>query len=69
VDITPEAQNTQDTIHKPLKEKEDQSVDTSNLLRRRNKTPTEGVTETKCGVETEEMTIQRLTHLGIHSTL
>ena len=26
----------------------------------------EGVTETKCRVETEEMTIQRLTHLGIH---
>jgi hypothetical protein len=26
----------------------------------------EGVTETKCGVETEEMTIQRLPHLGIH---
>ena len=26
----------------------------------------EGVTETKCGVEAEEMTIQRLTHLGIH---
>jgi hypothetical protein len=26
----------------------------------------EGITETKCGVETEEMTIQRLTHLGIH---
>jgi hypothetical protein len=26
----------------------------------------EGVTETKSGVETEEMTIKRLTHLGIH---
>jgi hypothetical protein len=44
--------------------KEDQSVATSNLLRRGNKTPMEGVTETKCGVETEEMPIQRLTHLG-----
>ena len=49
-----------------LKKKEDQSVDTSVLLRRGNKTPMEGVTETKCGVETEEMTIQRLPHLGIH---
>ena len=26
----------------------------------------EGVTETKCGEETEEMIMQRLTHLGIH---
>jgi hypothetical protein len=26
----------------------------------------EGVTETKFGAETEEMTIQRLPHLGIH---
>jgi hypothetical protein len=26
----------------------------------------EGVTETKCGVEIEEMTIKRLTHLGSH---
>jgi hypothetical protein len=29
-----------------LKKKEDQSVDTLNLLRRGNKTPMEGVTET-----------------------
>jgi hypothetical protein len=49
-----------------LKKKEDQSVDTSILLRRGNKTPMEGVTETKCEAETEEMTIQRLPHLGIH---
>jgi hypothetical protein len=40
-----------------LKKKEDQSVDTSILLRRGNKIPMEGVTETKCGVETEGMTI------------
>jgi hypothetical protein len=46
--------------------KEDQNVDTSILLRRGNKTSMEGVTETKCGVETEEKTIQRLTHLQIH---
>jgi hypothetical protein len=52
--------------HMKLKKKEDQSVvDTSILLRRRNRIPMEGVTETKCGAETEGMTIQRLTYLGI----
>jgi hypothetical protein len=49
-----------------LKEKEDQSVDTLILLRRGNKIPMEGVTETKFRVETEGMTIQKLPHLGIH---
>jgi hypothetical protein len=49
-----------------LKKKEDQSVDTLFLLRRGNKIPMEGVTETKFGAETEGMTIQRLPHLGIH---
>jgi hypothetical protein len=49
-----------------LKKKEDQSVDTSILLRRENKIPMEGVTEIKCKAETEGMTIQRLPHLGIH---
>jgi hypothetical protein len=44
-----------------LKKKEDQSVD-----RRRHKMPKEGVTETKCEPETEGMTIQTLSHLGIH---
>ena len=51
--------------HKKIK-KEDQSVDTSILLRRGNKIPMEGVTETKCEAETEGMTIQWLSHLGIH---
>jgi hypothetical protein len=46
--------------------KEDQSLDISSLLRMGNKIPREGVTETKCGAETEEMTIQKLPHLGIH---
>jgi hypothetical protein len=41
-------------------------VDTSLLLRTLNKIPMEGVTETKFGAETEERTIQRLPHLGIH---
>ena len=49
-----------------LKRKEDQSVDTLILLGRESKIPMEGVTETKCGAETEGMTIQRLPHLGIH---
>jgi hypothetical protein len=49
-----------------LKKKEDQSVDTSILPRRGNKIPMEGVTETKCGAETEGMTSQRLLHLGTH---
>jgi hypothetical protein len=46
--------------------KEDQSVDTSILLRRGNKIPMEGVTETKFGAKTEGMTIQKLPHLGIN---
>jgi hypothetical protein len=41
-------------------------VDISVILRRGNKIPMEGVTETKFGEETEGMTILRLTHLGIH---
>jgi hypothetical protein len=49
-----------------FKKKEDQSVDTLVLLRRENKIPMGGVAETKFGAETEGMTIQRLTHLGIH---
>jgi hypothetical protein len=49
-----------------LKKKEDQSVDTLILLRRGYKMPMEGVTETKCGAETEGMTIQKLHHPGIH---
>ena len=36
-----------------LKNKEDQSVDTSILLRRGNKIPMEGVTEIKFGAETK----------------
>jgi hypothetical protein len=40
-----------------INKKEDKSVDTLILLRGRNKTPMEGITETKCRVEMEEMTI------------
>jgi hypothetical protein len=49
-----------------LKKKEDQSVDTLILLRRRNKILMERVTETNYGAETEGMSMQRLPHLGIH---
>jgi hypothetical protein len=41
-------------------------VDTLILLRRGKKIPMEGVTETKCEAETEEMIIQTLPHVGIH---
>jgi hypothetical protein len=47
--------------------KEDQSVDTSFLLRMWNKIPNEEVTETNFRAEPEGMTIQRLPHLGIHT--
>jgi hypothetical protein len=43
---------------KELTKKENQNVDTLILLRNGNKIPMEGVTETKCGAETKEMTIQ-----------
>ena len=36
------------------------------LLRRGNKIPIGGDTETKCGAESERKTIQRLPHLVIH---
>jgi hypothetical protein len=44
--------------HMKLKNKKDQSVNTSLLLRMGNKVPMEGVTETKFGAEMERMTIQ-----------
>jgi hypothetical protein len=50
-----------------LKKKEEQSVDTLVLLRRGNKTPMGGDTETKCGAETEGKAIQRLPYLGIYT--
>jgi hypothetical protein len=43
-----------------LKKKEDQTVDTSLLLRMGNRIPMEGVTETMFGAETEGKTIQSL---------
>jgi hypothetical protein len=55
------------TDHVKLKKKENQSMDTLVLLRRGNKIPMGGVTETKCGAEIEGKVTQRLSHLGIHS--
>jgi hypothetical protein len=52
--------------HMKLKKKEDQSVDTSLLLRMGNKIPMDGVTEARFGAEMEGRTIQRLSHLEIH---
>jgi hypothetical protein len=49
-----------------LKKKEDQSVDTLILLRRGDKMPLEGVTETNFEAENVGMTIQKLPHLVIH---
>jgi hypothetical protein len=49
-----------------IMKKEDESVDSSALLRMGNKIPMKGVTETNFGIETEGRTIQRLPHLGIH---
>jgi hypothetical protein len=46
--------------------KEDQSVNTSFLLRMENKITMEGVTDSKFRAEPEGMTIQRLPHLGIY---
>jgi hypothetical protein len=45
------------TRYMKLKKNEDQSVDTLPLLRIGNKTPMEGVTETKFGADTKGWTI------------
>jgi hypothetical protein len=52
--------------HKKIKKNKDTSVDTSFFLRIGNKTPLEGVTETKFGGKRKGWIIQRLTHPGIH---
>jgi hypothetical protein len=59
VNINSEVQNTQDTIHRPLKLKkiDNSSVDTS-VLRRGNKLPMGGNKETKFGAKTEGKAIQ-----------
>jgi hypothetical protein len=49
-----------------FKKKEEQSMYTLVLLKRGNKLPMRGDTDTKCGAETEGKAVQRLPHLGIH---
>ena len=69
MDISPEAQNTQDAITEQMKlKKEDQSMDTLVLPIRGNKIPTRGDTETNHGSETEGKTMQRLLYLWVHPT-
>jgi hypothetical protein len=53
--------------HMKLKKKEDQSVDTSSLLRMGNKIPMEGVTDTKFRAEPER-TIIRIHPQNNHQT-
>jgi len=49
-----------------VQKKEDQSVDASVLLRRRNKNIHGKKYGDKCGAQTKGKAIQRLLHLGIH---
>jgi hypothetical protein len=49
-----------------LKKKENQIMDILILLRRGNKMPIGGDTETKCGAVTKGKAIQKLPFLGIH---
>ena len=61
MNISPEVQNTQATIHEDemkFKKKEDHTVDTSDLLRRGNKRQMGVDTETKFGTETEGKVIK-----------
>ena len=53
MDISPKAWNTEGTIHRPYEAQEEGSVDALVLLRRGNKIPIGGHTETKCGEATE----------------
>jgi hypothetical protein len=57
VDISPETEYPMYNIKFMKLKNEDQSVDTLPLLRIGNKTPIEGVTETKFGAETKGWTI------------
>jgi hypothetical protein len=50
-----------------LKKMEDQSVGTSVLQRKENKILTGAKMEKKCRAETDGKTVQRPSHLGIHS--
>jgi hypothetical protein len=56
------------TDHMKVKKKKNQSVGALVLLRRGNKIPMGGDTETKCGAENEGKATQRLPYLGIYTT-
>jgi hypothetical protein len=56
------------TVHMKLTMKEERSMGLLVLLRRGNKTLTGANMEANSGTETEEKTMQRLIHLGIHPT-
>jgi hypothetical protein len=56
-------------VRMKLKKNEDQSVDTSPLLKIGNKTPMEGVTEKKFGAERKGWTIQKLLYPWIHTII
>jgi hypothetical protein len=66
VDISPEAQKSQDTIFKTHETGRPKCEYFDFFLRGRNKIPMEGVTETKLGAENEEITMQTLPHIVIH---
>jgi hypothetical protein len=68
MDISPEARNTQDIIHRPNEAQEEGRPKCGYFVtfKMGNKIPMGEDTETKCGAETEGKTIQRLPHLGIH---
>jgi hypothetical protein len=67
VNISPEAWNTQDTSHKTHETQEGEpKCGYFNPSYKREQYTMEGVTETKCGAETERMTIQKLPHRGIY---
>jgi hypothetical protein len=58
-------------MHKPHEAQEEGRSKCDNLIlpRSGNKTPMEGVTDSKCRAESEGMTINRLPQLGIHPNI
>jgi hypothetical protein len=68
VDISPKAQNTQDTIHRlPEAQKEGQPKCGASVLLRTGRKVLKGAnTEKKCGADIEIKAIWRLSHMGIH---
>jgi hypothetical protein len=69
VDISPKYQNSQDTIHRPHEAQEEGRSKGGFFgpSRKRSKIPMGGDSETKFVAEIEGKSIQRLSHLGIHT--